>query len=445
MIHIRLANLSETDLDQVVEGAGGKRINQNSGAQTEKNADYLLDGATIELKLLEQEPLEGRKTVERRSHVAELMRPTQPGYPVVVVDPSLLGDPERTRYYDLLGRRVQKDVKDASKQIASTRKQLGLTGPRILFALNVGLTSFDHAEFREVISRSARKDTGGIDGVVVGGVYHHSDTFDAWVFWPLEYVAVNLTIPFPSFDKLRTGWNALADQVMTDVIRGAPGRKFEKMPVLDVSFEDGDETFVKPAPQTGTPSDFWVHGRPRNNSTGISVCPAVGTVFPDLTKDTWVALRTANPHDSFLKETYEDYRELRETALSSGTTEKPVVPIPISRDDTGGRTESDLIRQVATAKFDRMCRELILKVVSVAENRVLPNRYVLVETREVGQDLAFDTSSITLVDTMRQVHDPIVQHLRIFYEHAVALAAAYAVKNSVDVVVANRNDRYKWS
>ena len=40
---------------------------------------------------------------------------------------------------------------------------------------------------------------------------------------------------------------------------------------------------------------------------------------------------------------------------------------------------------------------------------------------------------------------PIVENLRIFHEHALALASAYAVADGFDVVMWVRNKRYAWA
>lgn len=40
---------------------------------------------------------------------------------------------------------------------------------------------------------------------------------------------------------------------------------------------------------------------------------------------------------------------------------------------------------------------------------------------------------------------PFVENLRIFHEHALALAAAYALRDGIDIVQWNRNRRHSWA
>ena len=74
----------------------------------------------------------------------------------------------------------------------------------------------------------------------------------------------------------------------------------------------------------------------------------------------------------------------------------------------------------------------------MTEGGLLPSRYILAVTDEIGQDKANDLSHIAKV---RQRVDgkprikPIVEDLRIFHEHAIALASAYAVAEGLEAVM----------
>lgn len=77
----------------------------------------------------------------------------------------------------------------------------------------------------------------------------------------------------------------------------------------------------------------------------------------------------------------------------------------------------------------------------------MPSAYVLAVTQEIGQDQANDVSDIAFVREHSNGEPsirPLAENLRIFHEHAVALAAAYAVREGVDVVQWNRNRRHGW-
>jgi len=72
--------------------------------------------------------------------------------------------------------------------------------------------------------------------------------------------------------------------------------------------------------------------------------------------------------------------------------------------------------------------------------------HVLLITTEIGQDMANDLSSIYLVrETERGTSRiPIVENQRIFWEHGIALAAAYALKNDIDHLLYERDRSYVW-
>ncbi len=55
MNQLRIATVSEDDFDQMIVAAGGRRCVQDASVQSSPNADYELDGALLELKLVEEE------------------------------------------------------------------------------------------------------------------------------------------------------------------------------------------------------------------------------------------------------------------------------------------------------------------------------------------------------------------------------------------------------
>ena len=74
----------------------------------------------------------------------------------------------------------------------------------ILLVINNGYTALDPSCN---LAHRCRQDTHEIDGIVVAGCYFHSDTFDSYFLWPIDYVPINIHRPFTSYDKLREAWN----------------------------------------------------------------------------------------------------------------------------------------------------------------------------------------------------------------------------------------------
>lgn len=75
MDHFRLRPISESDIDQVVEDARGKRAHPDADRREQIGADYVLGNCVIELKALDDE---GLAKPERQAKLAALFRPLTP-------------------------------------------------------------------------------------------------------------------------------------------------------------------------------------------------------------------------------------------------------------------------------------------------------------------------------------------------------------------------------
>lgn len=454
MNQIRVARVTEPDFDQMIAVAGGRRCVQDSSVQNNPNADYELDDAFLELKLVEEEGLENEKD-SRRNKVAALFRAIQPGRPVVVLDPTQLDAEGERRYFNIMAGPIQNAVKHAARQLESTRAKAGDNRVRVLVAINNGYTSLSHEEFKRLVLKSARYDTKKIDSVVVGGIYHYSDQYDSNVLFPLEECPIDISRRFHAFAKLKEQWDAFSERVMASLIRGDdPSRSFEKMPVVDIAFDIDSVSYVKPAPKIGIPSEFWKQGRPRYNSTGMTTYPPVARTFPDMNAENWRCFREALPSSTFFLKSYADWVHFREEELVRNCEPRmPLVPVVISYKGAfewcrqlGHPLGEAQVFAYAADLFDQAAHDLIARAVSRSATSILPARYIWVETHEIGQDRAYDFSSIRLV---RETHEgtdvlELIKSERIFHKHALALAAAYALKYKVDVVMYDRVLTYAW-
>src|SRR5574337_1163246 len=99
MDHFRLRPISEPDIDQVVEAAGGKRAHPDADRREQIGADYVLGNCVIELKALDDE---GLAKPERQAKLAALFRPFNADKPVVVLDRDSLPPPEQRNFDRIL-------------------------------------------------------------------------------------------------------------------------------------------------------------------------------------------------------------------------------------------------------------------------------------------------------------------------------------------------------
>jgi len=451
MDYFHLNRIHEADVDQIVADCGGRRVVGDDSAVTEPNADYVLHEALIELKLFEEEGLE-KET--RRRKVAEIFSDALPDRPVVVLDPTLLGEEQRRKYYNAMEGPIKTQVKKAARQLHSTWGNHGCRHVRVLLAVNNGYTALDQEEFASLVLKCAANDTSKIDFVVVGGVYYYSDKFDNYFIAPFELISVNRTAEFPSFEQLRDGWYRHVEQEMTAMIMREAPIDDRKLPVMDLGYEIDGVKFVKPAPPIGGTSDFYPEGRPRENSTGIEQCPPVATTFPKLSQLEWQAFREALPHERLLQVDYPTWCEWsREESRRVGTETQPFVPVDVDLrsferwcSESGQPMSFKCLCKFSNWVFDKRVKEVIHSAKPRDETGLVHPHHIWLVTEEIGQDRANDLSSIYYVSELPgfEREEAILEHRALFFEYALALASAYALKHEVEAVLYEIDQTYCW-
>lgn len=427
--------------------AGGKRAHPDADRRTLKGADFVLGPSVIELKILEDEGLD---KPERQQKLAKLFRERYPTRPTVVLDRGLL-DIDGKRTYD---RIVEGPVKSA---VASARKQLQQSryehnaASTVLWIINNGYSSLSHSALMELVVRRAKNDSSDIDAVIVSGGYFYSDTFDSFFIWPIDCTPINLDGPFHDFEALRCAWNDFAMERMNAMLRDPVATNDTKGPVVDVSFQFEGVTYVMPTPPMGQ-STYFINGRPRSNSTGITSSPPVATVFAGLNRNEWAEFK--HHHASAISSAnYEEWKA-KEVQARSECELKPFIAVPISyagwrewaREQSRGTDLS--VHQYATELFQKKILDIIFGAQERTVDSILPRRYILLITEEIGQDLAFDVSHLAEVfsypDGNEQI-DEIWINKPMFFKQALAIAAAEAVARGVECVFWNKDKTYAWT
>jgi hypothetical protein len=446
---IQVRPLDEAELDFAIDAAGGARAHPDADKRPNVGADYKLGSTLIELKGLDEE---GLSKLPRQKKLADLFQRYEPQRPVIVLDRQRLEAGDQARFDRIIEGPIKTAISTANRQLKQSRREHGDSKCSVLMVVNNGYTSLDHEALKALVTHRVRQDTHEIDAVVVAGAYYHSDGFDTIFLWPIDCVPMNLDRPFIEFERLRDGWNALAERFMTRMMIGDPGPKLSKGPVADTQFEHNGVTFIRPAPVFGAPSEFYVHGRPRNDSSGLSACPPVGRTFPSLTLGEWTRLEKSIARPSDLLGSYETWKRTEMQGFAESDPLKPFVTIPV----TAGAYEAWLsqapgpnssIFQFANALFSDRIRELIGQARDLEQTNVVPSRYVLATTDVVGQDRANDVSQIAAVQERsdgKAMRREFLADKRMFHEHALALAAAYAIRERLDSVMWVKNLRYAW-
>jgi hypothetical protein len=442
--------LTEQDLDRIVEAAGGVRAHPDADQRDREGADYLLGSTLIELKMLDDE---GFAKPERQARLAELFSAQEPDRPVIVLDPARLSAPEQLKYRRIIEGPVKRAVAKARTQLIQSRTERPEAKGSVLWVVNNGYTSLDHDALEEIVSNRVRQDTAQIDGVIISGCYYHGDGFDSVFLWPCTYVPINAAYAFREFDALQAAFQDFAAEYMKALMQQEVpvGAKF---PVADVTFDLGCVRYVRVAPPMGRPSDFYIHGRPRANSTGFEKCPPVALIVPDLTRVEHDLVRAAVSDVDGPLHSYEAWLNHIAEAAAAATPLKPLVAMPVRATEWlkwCRAAELDpshaALRAYAHDLFTKPMFDLLSRARERKKASVVLSSYVLALTEEIGQDCANDVSHIALVRERPAggpAIQPIVENLRIFHEHALALAAAYALSRGVGAVQWQKNRQYSW-
>lgn len=443
----RIRRLSEAEIETVVVNAGGKLAHPDADRRSQRGADFVLGSSVIELKILEDEGLD---KPDRQKKLAMLFRERFPKRPTVVLDRGML-DTQGQRSYDrIVEGPVKTAVGSARQQLQQSRSEHN-AGSTVLWVINNGYSSLSHSALMELVARRARNDSSDIDAVVVSGAYFYSDSFDSIFLWPIDCTPIHLDRPFQDFEALRDAWNGLAAERMTALLREPAIADDAKGPVVDISFQLEGVTYVMPTPPMGRESKFFINGRPRNNSTGITFSPPVATVFASLDPQEWTEFK--NRHAMAVSSAdYNEWTTKAERAKSKCNL-KPFITIPVTYAGwwqwarRQPRETSVSVHQYASDLFQKKILGVINGARELTRASIRPRRYMLLITEEIGQDLAFDISHLAEVCTLpgrRDKIDEVWTDKPMFFEQALTVAAAEAIARGIECVLWEKDKTYAW-
>lgn len=445
--NFEIQGITEDEIERMLARVGGRRAHPDADRRDRRGADFVIGNSVVELKILEEEGLDNP---ERQRKLAELFRKQFPTRPTIVLDREALDEKGKRAYDNISETRIKKLVASAREQLLQSRMELATTSS-VLWVINNRHSSLSHDALKELVARRARNDTKEIDAIVVSGAYFYSDGFDSYLLWPIDCVPINLHRPLVEFEALRAGWNSFADARMTALMHVTVSAYASKGPIVDLSFKHEGVTYVMPTPQMGKPSKFYRNGRPRSNTTGIETCPKVATVFPSLSRTEWVECKLRSPK-LLSSNTFEEWSAKQIRAADSCTL-KPFIAVPVTYE--GWRAWATAqpqgthvsVYQYATDVFQKQIVEVMRNARELTLNSVLAQRYMLLITEEIGQDLAFDLSHLAEVFTRPGCEDlyyEVWEDYPIFFEQALAVAAAEAIARGLECVYWQKDLRYAW-
>lgn len=208
---IRAPRVTEAFMDTVVKDVGGQRLETDD---QHRMADYRINEWLFELKDLQEE---GLLKSERQQRLAGLFSPyARPGQ-ILRIDPEILGDADRRRYFDILSSPIQGQVKSASKQIRSTKRLLNDDSLRggVIY-LNTGYGTFPPEEFGPLVERFVKKDTSQIEAIFCVSTWSVTNGFDTNVSF-LAYLGEDEK---KVVQELRNAFSTRFEETMTLLVTG---------------------------------------------------------------------------------------------------------------------------------------------------------------------------------------------------------------------------------
>lgn len=105
------------------------------------------------------------------------------------------------------------------------------------------------------------------------------------------------------------------------------------------------------------------------------------------------------------------------------------------------------IFECANDIFGHQARDMIVGAMDRATRHLVPSRYVIAVTDIIGQDCANDVSEVLLVHEQsngKALIRSLLGPTWIFRDHAVRIAAAYAIREGVETVMWFKDQTYAW-
>ncbi len=447
---VKIDRLTEDNFTEIIENVGGKRFSSDHSREDRLNADYIFENAIVELKLIEEEGLE--KEIRQRKLFDLFINYERS--PVIVMDPQVLSEWDRRKYFKILEGPIKTQVKKASKQLKSTTIKVAKEIKKFLLIVNNGYSALDAEEFKKVVNKCVKNDTSNIDYVISCGIYYYSDGFDSYFIAPFELEKITSSIEPSEFNLILNSWYNFINNYMSRFVMEPERRENARLPVLDIEFEVNGITFVKPTPPFGKKSGFWVAGRPRINTSGIDLCPPVALTFPKLSRRSWNLMKNIISDTWKLKDSYEKWINFSMNEEKEHTSDlQPFVPIKVDFNTLTTRTSEGCIKNFCDLcnfvndDFDRLVKKIIFSARSIENTKIAITKYVYLLTREIGRDKKNDISSIYVVTNNGQpeITETILEDKQIFFEYGLSLAAAYAIKTGIDIVLYYRDKKYAWT
>lgn len=442
MEYINFSKITEKDFDDIILNAGGKRYTDDPTIQV-KNCDYILDDSVIELKIIEEEPIEKRSKQEKLAKLFSITSEAK----TIVLDPD---EDLEYEYYKILSTPIENQLKKASKQLNYSAKEVN-SNIKIAIIMNNGLTMTSHEEFKKLATERAKNNTSGIDILIVCGIYYFSDKFDMRVMTYFDDIQIQENSNDSIIKRIRDSWHVKIEEYMTRQITDKSINRC-KEPIQDLFFEYEGVRYVKPPIQWGIESEFYVNKeRPREDTTDKeSILPLV-TVTPIFSYESYEYFKTNIIQRNTVPNTLEEYiKPIKDEAKRIKNKIQTLVPISISINEIKNLEipfSINKVQKIADEKYEKFLEQIRNESIEYY-GEFLDKNIIFVEVQEIGIDKANDIAFISIINYDEETKDFnqkwLVYGERISYDYAFLLASSYCISLGAEKVYYYRNEDYKW-
>ncbi|MCP1247113.1 hypothetical protein NKW54_14355 [Acetobacter cerevisiae] len=437
----KIPPITETDLDTVIENAGGSRLHPDHDRRDKIGADYRLGEALIELKFLDEEGLD---KVERQGKLNQLFGEIEPGQPTITLDRDHLQASNQRKFDRIMEGPIKTAVKKANAQLKQSRSEFPDTKCSVLLIINNKYESLDHECVCDLVLNRVRQDTSHIDAVVVGGIYLHLEDRNGSLVSPMQPFEVK-TI-FNEFNRLKASWEAFTDSFMEKLTQPDSKADRTKGPLAEKQFKFGNVIYTRPVPGVQFLEKLRSQSVLTKSYTDGETSVYVAKTLPHISRREWFLFRDLNASSIEILDSYEMWMIRENQAQKDAIPTCPLVMIPITSNDWVAWCkklgEKGSISQYVNDAFKSRLDVLISCAQDMRECTILPARYTLAITNIFGTDEAAAISSIFIVlertdgSTNRRC---VVNKEGLSLKHAIALAAAYAIQERIESIMWEKN------
>lgn len=177
-------------------------------------------------------------------------------------------------------------------------------------------------------------------------------------------------------------------------------------------------------------------------------------VFPKLSRNSWGLVKKALEDSWKLQDSYEEWVKFSiEEENEYENIIQPFIRIEIKHDDLAEKVEDNYIASFsdlcnyANDIFSERVREIIFSARNIKGTKIELDKYILLVIREIGRDKKNDLCSIYLATNVEEpeIIETFIENERMFFEHGVSLASAYALKSNISMVLHFKDKTYAWT